>query len=372
MKLKVGIAGLGTYFGGMWAEVFSKFAKTELAAVCDLRPGRAEEVAGWFGAKQALTRFDDLLAGDVDIVGVFTPGPLHAAQAIAALEAGRHVLSAVPTAWTLDECQDLIDAVERTGRKYMLAETPTYDPWVTAVRRRIESGEMGNVFLVESSTFQDLRGPVIGTDYFSQEGAPDGLHAGKKHAWRYGMPPFYYMEHSSGPITTALGRRMTDVTAYGSEADDADLAAKYGVAWSEPHGNPFICETGLFRMDGGAVAKITIGFVVAAGEGAPSGPRCWGTNASYLVGKEHDLLLTRTETQRLDKPTQPRPLDPSLQEYADWENSPYVVQDFVGCILDDTPPPIDVRKAVAFTAAGLCGHRSAMEGRTVAIPDFGK
>ncbi len=372
MALKVGIAGLGPYFGAMWAEVFANYAKSELSAVCDLRKARAEEVAGYFGAKEALASYDDLLAGDVDIVGVFTPGPLHAKHVIAALAAGKHVLSAVPTAWTLDECQDIIDAVERTGRKYMLAETPCYDPWVTKVQQMCAAGEMGEVFYVEQTTFQDLSGPLMGNDYFSQADTPDSLNVDTQHTWRYGMPPFYYMEHSAGPILTALDQRMTEVTACGSECDNAEFIAKYGVAFSEPHGNPFICETGLFRLEGGAVVKITIGFVAAAGQGAPGGTQLWGTKASYLLGADRDTLLTKAETIPVDKPSQSRRLDPSLQAFADSENSAYIVQDFVQCILDDTPPPIDIYKAVSFTAAGLCGHQSAMEGRTVTIPNFSK
>jgi len=372
MALKVGIVGLGTYFGGMWAEVFSNFAKTELSAVCDLRMARAEEVAGYFSAKQALDSYDDLLAGEADIIGVFTPGPLHAQHVIAALEAGKHVLSAVPTAWTLDECQDLIDAVQRTGRKYMLAETPTYDPWVAKVRRMHAAGEMGDVFYVERTTFQDLSGPLMGNDYFSQADTPDGIYSQAKHTWRYGMPPFYYMEHSAGPILTALDDRVTEVTAFGCEHDEAEFVAKYGVPFSRPHGNPFICESGLFRLASGAVVNITIGFVAAFGkEGEPATTLC-GTKASYVVGGKNDKLLTKAETQVLDKPAQPRKLDPSLQAFADYENSSYVVQDFVQCILDDSPSPIDIHKAVSFTAPGLCGHQSAMEGRTVKVPDFGK
>jgi len=372
MKLKVGIAGLGTYFGPMWAEVFSKYSKSELWAVCDLRQERSEEVAGYFGAKEALTDYDDLLASEVDIIGVFTPGPLHARHVIAALDAGKHVLSAVPTAWSLDECQDLIDAVERTGLKYMLAETACYEPWVTAVGRMHAAGEMGQVFYVEQTTFQDLSGPLMGNDYFSQADTPDGVYSKTKYTWRYGLPPFYYIEHSIGPILTALGGRLTEVTARGCELDQAELIAKYGAPFSGPHGNPFTCETGLFRFEGGAVANLTIGWVAAFGKEFVPATLICGTNKSYMIGAEKDKVLTRSETQLVDKPAQGRRLDASLADYAACENSAYIVQDFVECILEDRPPPIDIRKAVSFTAAGLCGHQSAMEGRAVAIPDFSK
>ncbi len=372
MALKVGIAGLGTYFGPMWAEVFANYAKSELLAVCDLRLERAQEVAGYFGAKFALGSYDDLLDSEADIIGVFTPGPLHAKHVIAALEAGKHVLCAVPTAWSLDECQDIIDAVERTGQKYMLAETPCYDPWVDKVRQMHAAGEMGEVFYVERTTFQDLSGPLMGNDYFSQADTPDMIYDQTKYTWRYGIPPFYYMEHSAGPILMALDERMTEVTASGMEQDNAEFIAKYGAPYSEPHGNPFICESGLFRLAGGGVANITIGFAAAFGKEGEPPTRLVGTKASYLIEAENDKLLTKADTQVLAKPTQTRSVDPSIEELGHRENSRYIVQEFVQCILDDSPPPIDVYKAVSFTAAGLCGHQSAMEGRTVKIPDFSK
>ncbi|MHC4563342.1 MAG: Gfo/Idh/MocA family protein [Planctomycetota bacterium] len=372
MAVKIGIAGLGTYFGGMWAAVFNQYAKSDLVAVCDLRPGRAEEVAGWFEGTAPLTSYDDLLASDADAIGVFTPGPLHAEHVIAALQAGKHVLSAVPTAWSLDECQDIIDAVERTGRKYMLAETPSYDPWVSKVRQMHAAGEMGEVFYVERTTFQDLSGPLMGNDYFSQADTPDVIYGQTKYTWRYGIPPFYYMEHSAGPILMALDDRMTEVTATGMKQDESEFIAKYGAPYSEPHGNPFICESGLFRLASGGVANITIGFAAAFGKEFEPPTRLVGTKASYVIEAENDKLLTKSDTQVIEKPAQHRPLDPSVADCAEMENSAYVVQDFVQCVLDDTPPPIDIYRAVSFTAAGLCGHQSAMEGRTVTIPDFSK
>jgi len=369
MALKVGIAGLGTYFGGMWASVFNQYAKSDLMAVCDVRPGRAEEVAGWYENTQPVTRYDDLLATDADAIGVFTPGPLHAQHVIAALAAGKHVLSAVPTAWNLDECQLLIDAVERSSRKYMLAETPTYDPWVSKVRQMHAAGEMGEVFYVERTTFQDLSGPRMGNDYFSQADTPDVIYGQTKYTWRYGIPPFYYMEHSAGPVLTALDDRMTEVTALGMKQDNAEFVAKYGAPYDEPHGNPFICESGLFRLAGGSVANITIGFVAAVGQEGEA-TRLVGSKASYVLGAEEDRLLTKSESQVVPKPAQPRSLDPSIADCAEMENSAYVIQDFVQCVLDDTPSPIDIHRAVSFTAPGLCGHASAMTGKTVKIPDF--
>jgi predicted dehydrogenase len=356
----------------MWANVFSKYSKTELSAVCDLRKEKVNRIAKETGAKKATTSYEKLLKMDLDAICIFTPGPLHVRHAIAAMEAGKNVLSAVPTAWTLDECQQLINAVEGTGMKYMLAETPCYEPSVAFAKKMYESGDMGEIFFVQSTGFQDLGGPAIGHDYFSQDSTPDGIHTTKGFTWRYGMPPFNYIDHSSGPIISVLGKRMIEVTAYGWGYDPESFEEKYGVKWSEPYKNPYTFEAGFFRMEGGVLAKISIGWVVAGGKGGGRGTQWWGTKISYLVENGNNFILTKQETKSIVKPKRVKSLEPSLQSYALAENSPFIVQDFAESIINDTKPPIDVYTAVSFTAPGICAHQSAIENKTIKIPDFGK
>jgi predicted dehydrogenase len=320
-KPKVGIAGFGVYFGGTWADAFSRYDGSELTTVCDLDVDKAGQLAGHLGAETVVGDFDEMLGLDLDIIGVFTPGPLHSKHVISALEAGKHVVCAVPTAMSMDECQDLLDAVERTGMKYMLAETAAYDPYVERVKEMNESGEMGDVFFVQRTTFQDLGGPKIGTDYFSAEKTPDGIEPGRKYAWRYGLPPFYYIEHSTGPIITALGQKMTEVTARGWGCNPDNYEEKYGAPWSEPYGNPHSLESGTFLMDNGAVANISIGWIAATGVGGQADTQFWGTRKSYLLseGGGH-TILTGTEVEDLGSPEPKRKLHPSLEEMGTCEN----------------------------------------------------
>ena len=256
--------------------------------------------------------------------------------------------------------------------KYMLAETPTYDSWVDHVNSMYTAGEMGEVFFVQLTGLQDLSSPMMGTDYFSQEKVPDGMHSGLKHTWRYGLPPFKYIEHSIGPVLTALDQQIDEVTAYGWGQNPDDYENKYGVAWEEVHGNPYTFEAGLFRLSNGAVLKISIGWVGAAGTGGGWNFELWGAKKSYLVGDQKHLEITREESIEVEPPEQTRSLEPGLQEFANAENSAYIIQDFADAILNDTTPPIDVYKAVAFTVPGLCAHQSALEGKTIKVPKFGR
>ncbi|MHA6618063.1 Gfo/Idh/MocA family oxidoreductase [Pseudonocardia sp. DLS-67] len=69
-----------------------------------------------------------MLASDVDAVAIFTQRWTHGPLVVAALEAGKHVYSAVPMAITADEIGAIIEAVRKTGLTYMMGETELLAP----------------------------------------------------------------------------------------------------------------------------------------------------------------------------------------------------------------------------------------------------
>src|SRR5437867_13013465 len=103
MRARIGVVGLR--FGRAWARIYAAHPEAELAVVCDLDAALAREVAEELRVPRVAASFEDLLGMDVDALHLVTPAPLHAEQAIAALRAGKHVMSAVPAALTLEECR---------------------------------------------------------------------------------------------------------------------------------------------------------------------------------------------------------------------------------------------------------------------------
>ena len=108
-KIGTAVVGLGNN-GQRHAHLYDAMDETELIAVCDVIPGVAEEVAARHGVK-AFTSVEEMLEDDA-AVNVVTAS--HRDPAVAAAEAGRHVLVEVPFAVTLDECDDMIAAADRT------------------------------------------------------------------------------------------------------------------------------------------------------------------------------------------------------------------------------------------------------------------
>src|SRR5437764_9879614 len=108
MTIKIGIVGCG-YMGGVHARNLAADARVSVAAVADVAPARAEELARSVGAR-AFTTISDLLSAGVDAVYVTTPNTLHTEAVLQALGSGVHVFSEKPMATTLAEARQIREA----------------------------------------------------------------------------------------------------------------------------------------------------------------------------------------------------------------------------------------------------------------------
>ncbi|NBQ89031.1 MAG: hypothetical protein EBU07_16510, partial [Betaproteobacteria bacterium] len=86
----------------------------------------------------------------VEAVFLATPAPDHVRHTLLCLAAGKHVLSAVPAAMTLDECAQLVGAVKQAGLTYMMGETSCWQQLTITARKFYQEGAFGRLFHVES------------------------------------------------------------------------------------------------------------------------------------------------------------------------------------------------------------------------------
>jgi len=110
----------------------------ELRAICDLSPGLTESLGCYYHVCRRFQDYRDLVAEDLDVVIVLTPGS-HAAPAIAALEAGKHVIVEKPMCFTLREADAMISTARRTGRRLMVAYMKRYDPGYLYGREQVRA-----------------------------------------------------------------------------------------------------------------------------------------------------------------------------------------------------------------------------------------
>jgi predicted dehydrogenase len=125
------------------------------------------------GLVRGFTRSEDLLADpEVELVSICTPTPTHVELAIAALEAGKHVLVEKPVALRGDDVARLASAAARARTLCMPAMCIRFWPAYAWLRARIASGELGRV---ESAVFRRLgRRPDWSSDFYADSAASGG------------------------------------------------------------------------------------------------------------------------------------------------------------------------------------------------------
>lgn len=154
-RLRLGIAGLGLA-GAFMIRAAETHPHIELRAAMDPLPGPREAFARRFGTA-VYSDFVDLCDDDgIEAIYIASPHRFHASQAVMALEHGKHVLVEKPLALTLEECDSVVAAADRTGLTAIVGHTHAYDPNVREMQRIIASGEMGRLGMILSLNYNDF------------------------------------------------------------------------------------------------------------------------------------------------------------------------------------------------------------------------
>jgi predicted dehydrogenase len=153
--LKWGLIGCGDIARKRVAPALRELDSAEFVAVARARAERAGAFAREFGARRACAHWRDLVeAPDIEAVYVATPVHLHAEQAVAAAEAGKHVLCEKPMALDLEQCERMIDACASAGVRLGVAYYRRFYPILGRIREVLASGEVGRPVLVRIDAFE--------------------------------------------------------------------------------------------------------------------------------------------------------------------------------------------------------------------------
>ncbi|GIX05858.1 MAG: dehydrogenase [Candidatus Poribacteria bacterium] len=156
--IRVGLIGAGSV-SGAHLPAYQQFPEqVQLVAVADPVEELARQRAEQGGAERVYTDpYRMIQEAPIDAVDICAPHFLHAPLALAAIEAGKHVLVEKPMGITWEECRQMVEAADRAGVTLMAAQCLRYYPKYRAVRRAIQEGELGRIFSVEFASIQDLR-----------------------------------------------------------------------------------------------------------------------------------------------------------------------------------------------------------------------
>lgn len=151
-SIKVALAGAGA-FGTKHLDAIANIDGVEVVSVVSRDLDKTRQVAEKYGIAHATTELDEVLARpDVDAVILCTPTQMHAAQAKACLEAGKHVQVEIPLCDVLKEGEEVVALQKKTGLVAMCGHTRRFNPSHQYVRRRIQAGEF-NIQQMDVQTY---------------------------------------------------------------------------------------------------------------------------------------------------------------------------------------------------------------------------
>lgn len=390
-EFSIGIVGAGQ-FSRSFATLWDLHPHVSHLRVTDVIPERAKKLASEFDTAETVASFEELLASDVDAVAIFTQRWTHGPLVVQALQAGKHVYSAVPMAVELTEIEQIIAEVERTGLTYMMGETSYYNPATFYIRQRLQRGDLGRVFYSEGDYVHDMELGFYAAYQYS---------GGENWKATASFPPMLYPTHAIGGVLGALPARAVSVSCLGVEDDQDDGVFDREVSAFK---NSFSNASALFELSDGGVMRTNemrrVGYPSPIRE---SRFRFFGTEASFEQLAHHtvwndkhdsyDMSADFIPVRRTDAHTDN--VDPALQaaftsgtapvhdrrrlpeEYRAAPNGHegshhFLADDFVRAVVTGQQPPVNAWRAAMFTAPGIVAHASALAGgQRMVIPDFG-
>ena len=149
--LKFGIVGCGRIAQRHAEHIHNK---GELVAVCDIVKEKADAMASKYNARAYYNEQDLLKAEkEINVIAVCSPNGLHATHAIAALNAGYHVICEKPLAITVHDCGEMVKAGERSNKRLFAIKQNRFNPPVAAVKQLLDEGKLGKIYSVQLSCF---------------------------------------------------------------------------------------------------------------------------------------------------------------------------------------------------------------------------
>jgi predicted dehydrogenase len=358
--IRFGVIGLRR--GQSFVRVCKAVGGATVTAVYDVDTARLTQAAEAIGARP----FDDLaafLASDVDAVIAASPVHAHAAQAVAALDAGKHVLSEVTACLTLDEARELVRAARSNQAVYMMAENYRFLDEVELLKRLHDDGRFGEVYYGEGEYLHDCRDLWYGED--------------GRLTWRGRGHLGVYCTHSLGPLLYVTGDRVETVSAL----------AVPGGKFDPQVGNPtmhlmqMVTTRGLtlrVRVDHVSPRPHQMAYYALQGTaGAAESWRGGGDESKVWLADEHEPSLggggaqwhplaeqaPRYIPDRLAAPPEATLGGHGTSEY-------WLLRDFLAAVRGEAPAPIDVYRALDYTLPGVLAVASAAaNGAPQTVPD---
>ncbi len=356
--IKVGVVGLGR--GTAIAVNLFGIPGVELTAVCDHNPailasGYKELSETGNCTPMQFSDYDEMLKTDIDAVIVATEAIYHVPIVVKAFEAGKHVLSEIPSVNSVEEARILKKCVRsHPDLIYMAAENCCFWAFIETWKKMREEGLFGDVVYAEAEYLHALD---------PEEFAPDNYPEGH---WRRTNPAIKYLTHELGPLLYVMDDRCVSVTCFESDK----LYNPY---------TPDIKGTGaaLMKTAKGAIIRILVSF--GAYTSYDHNFRLCGTKGQIETGRL-DVVdnaysyanlqsIPGTFSKKIEIPVNSAYEGESRDGHGGADGK--MVKEFIRCLQNNEQPTLDVDFAIQMSLPGILAHESAEQGGIpVEIPAF--
>jgi len=324
VTLRIGLVGCGTIARRSHLPSLRAAGDADVVAFASRSRSSAEVAAGEWGSGRVYDDWRRLVSdSDVDAVDICSPNRSHAPVAVAAAEAGKHVLVEKPMACTVEEADRMIDAARAAGVVLAVAHNVRFAPPFFTAHRVVADGAIGEVV---------------------------GFRAGFGHAgpqeWAPEATWFFDHAQSGGGALIDLGIHVADLIRFVVADEVVDVSALL----SRRHDGVDDAAQVIMRTGGGAVGSFHASW--RARPGPDHQLTVFGTEGTLHLDRRTPLTLQRQG----EKPERIEPQAPPGDLFAG----------FVLACTTGSPPPVSAEEGRAALAIVEAAYRSDATGRTTA------
>ncbi|WP_408011082.1 Gfo/Idh/MocA family protein [Pseudalkalibacillus sp. A8] len=158
-RIRVGIIGTGS-ISHEHLDAYRKQSDAEIFAICDQQKARAEQVASQYSVPHVFDNYEEMLElEDLNAVSICTWNYTHADIAIAALQAGKHVLIEKPIAIRVEEAERIQEAAREAGTVVQVGVVRRFDPNTQMMKQFTDGGMFGEFYYAKTSFLRRAGNP---------------------------------------------------------------------------------------------------------------------------------------------------------------------------------------------------------------------
>lgn len=350
-RLHIGMIGTGS-ISDLHLRYYAQNEQAVIYAICDLNEQRAAAAAQKYEAQSVYTDYVEMLKDPhVDAVSICTWNNTHADLAIAALEAGKHVLLEKPVATTVVDALRIEEAVKKSGCTLVVGFVRRYDNNMQMLRRFVEAGEFGELYYAKASLLR-------------RHGNPGGWFADKN---RSGGGPLidlgvhiidqcWYMMGRPKPISVS-GNTYRKL---GNRANVEHLSFYKAADYSSAVNDVEDMANAMIRFENGASLVVDVSFTLHARKDETY-VKLYGERGGLELEPE-TLIVAEKYNTILN--IEPQTDHSGLHIHSAFQNQ---IDHFVDCCLNGTEPISPIADGVTSTRM-LCGiYESAEKGKEIRL-----